>query len=175
VRGADKAAARADTFPPSHLRKRKKGVEMSTGSPDEPREANAAPRLLVVDDDAEMRALLADVLREEGNEVVEASNGAEALLHLRAEPFAAIVLDKNMPGLSGLDLLPGMRTICPETPVIMITAFGDVATYVDAVEKGASAYLFKPFLIEELLEALRRALASALRPTPSPAASGNAP
>lgn len=167
VRGADKAVARADRLPPSLLRKRKKGVEMSTGSSDEPREGNATPRLLVVEDDAEMRALLADVLREEGNEVVEASNGAEALIRLRAEPFAAIVLDKNMPGLSGLDLLPGMRTICPNTPVIMITAFGDVATYVDAVEKGASAYLFKPFRMEELLQALRQAVAPARRDVPS--------
>jgi DNA-binding NtrC family response regulator len=136
---------------------------MSTGLPDQLEGASISPRILVVDDDAEMRALLADVLREEGNEVVEASNGAEALLRLRAEPFAAIVLDKNMPGLSGLDLLPGMRTICPEIPVIMITAFGDVATYVDAVEKGASAYLFKPFRMEELLQALRQALAPVRR------------
>ncbi|HSC70091.1 MAG TPA: response regulator [Candidatus Methylomirabilis sp.] len=147
---------------------------MSTGSSDKPREGYVVRRILVVEDDAEMRALLADVLRENGNEVVEASNGAEALIRLRAEPFAAIVLDKNMPGLSGLDLLPGMRTLCPDTPVIMITAFGDIATYVDAVEKGASAYLFKPFRMEELLQALRHALSSARRDVPAIVTSGGA-
>jgi DNA-binding NtrC family response regulator len=128
----------------------------------------------VVDDDAEMRALLAEVLREAGYDVKEAVNGAEALIRLRAESFAAIVLDKNMPGLSGLDLLPGLRTICPEMPVILITAFGDVASYVDAIEKGAFAYVFKPFRMEELLQALRQALAPARRDVPSVVPSGGA-
>jgi CheY-like chemotaxis protein len=63
-----------------------------------------------------MRALLVDVLNNEGYDVTEAANGAEALIRLRAESFAVIILDKNMPGLSGLDLLPGLRMICPETP-----------------------------------------------------------
>jgi DNA-binding NtrC family response regulator len=95
-------------------------------------------------------------------------NGAEALIRLRTESFAAIVLDKNMPGLSGLDLLPGLRTICPETRIIMITAFGDVATYVDAMEKGAFTYIFKPFRMEELLRVLQQALPSAKRALSSP-------
>ena len=105
---------------------------MSTGSLEPARQEASQGRILVVDDDGEMRALLAEVLREAGYDVKEAANGAEALIRLRAESFAAIVLDKNMPGLTGLDLLPGMRVICPETPVVLITAFGDVATYVDA-------------------------------------------
>jgi len=128
-----------------------------------------APRILAVDDDAEMRALLFDVLTEEGYEVQQAPNAAEALIRLRNENFSAIVLDKNMPGLSGLDILPGLRLICPETPVIMITAYGDVATYVDAVEKGVSEYLFKPFRMEELLRVLRRTLAPGTRHVASPA------
>jgi DNA-binding response OmpR family regulator len=130
---------------------------MPTGSSNSRDEA-ASACLLVVEDDAEMRDLLAEVLTREGYEVAQAANGAEALIRLRGESFAAIVLDKNMPGLSGLDLLPGLRTICPETPVILITAFGDVATYMDAVEKGASAYLFKPFQMRELLQALSQAV-----------------
>jgi DNA-binding NtrC family response regulator len=125
-----------------------------------------------VDDDGEMRALLVDVLSEEGYDVEQVPNGAEALIRLRTESFAAIVLDKNMPGLSGLDLLPGLRTICPETPIIMITAFGDVATYVDAMEKGAFTYIFKPFRMEELLQVLQRALPSAKRALSSPSTRG---
>ncbi len=128
-----------------------------------------------MDDDGEMRALLVDVLGDEGYAVVEAANGAEALIRLRADPFAAIVMDKNMPGLSGLDLLPGLRVICPETPVILITAFGDVATYMEAMEKGAYDYVFKPFRMEELLRLLKRALPSGARSGPSPSAAGATP
>ncbi len=145
---------------------------MSTGSPDQCGGASPFPRILVVDDDAEMRALLVELLRHEGCDTVQAANGAEALIRLRTESFAAIILDKNMPGLSGLDLLPGLRKICPETPVILITAFGDVETYVDAMEKGASAYLFKPFGMEELLQALRQALGPPQRPVSSAVISG---
>jgi two-component system NtrC family response regulator len=137
---------------------------MSTGSLDGSRDAADRTRILVVDDDSEMRALLKDVLGDAGYAVNGVANGAEALIRLRTESFAAIVLDKNMPGLSGLDLLPGLRTICPETPVIMITAFGDVGTYVDAMEKGAFEYVFKPFRMEELLRVLGRAVTSCGRP-----------
>lgn len=132
-------------------------------------------RVLVVDDDGEMRALIAEVLSDKGYDVVEARNGAEALIRLRAESFAAIILDKNMPGLSGLDLLPGLRTICPETAVILITAFGDVPTYVDAMEKGAFAYIFKPFRMDELFETLQRALAPGCRPGQLPSTAGATP
>jgi DNA-binding NtrC family response regulator len=133
-------------------------------SPEEHREQGIHARILVVDDDGDMRSLLTDVLSNEGFAVEGVANGAEALIRLRTEAFAAIILDKNMPGLSGLDLLPGLRTICPDTPVIMITAFGDVATYMDAMEKGAFDYVFKPFRMEELLRVMRQALASRSRP-----------
>jgi DNA-binding NtrC family response regulator len=136
----------------------------------EPRKSDGRIRILVVEDDAEMRALLADVLSDEGYAVEGAPNGAEALILLRTESFAAIVLDKNMPGLSGLDLLPGMRTICPETPVILITAFGDVSAYMDAMEKGAFEFIYKPFRMEDLLRTLRRALRSNTQ-APSPPSS----
>ena len=118
----------------------------------------ARPRLLVVDDDAEMRDLLAEVLDDEGYEVIQVQDGAEALIRLRGGTFAAIVLDKNMPGLGALDLLPGLRVICPETPVIVITAFGTPDSYAEAVEKGAFAYLFKPFPMGELVSTVGRAL-----------------
>ncbi len=144
---------------------------MPTESPEEHEGHGSRPRVLIVDDDGEMRALLADVLSEEGYQAEQAANGAETLIRLRTESFAAIVLDKNMPGLSGLDLLPGLRTICPETPVILITAFGEVSTYAEAMEKGASEYIFKPFYMAELLQALRQALRGK-RPVPSPSTPG---
>lgn len=114
--------------------------------------------VLVVDDDAEMRALLIDVLRSDGFEVGEARDGADAVLALRNRRFDVILMDKNMPGPSGLDLLPGFRRTCPQSRIIMMTAFGDVPSYVEAVEKGAVEYLFKPFRMEEMKGAVRRAL-----------------
>jgi DNA-binding NtrC family response regulator len=118
--------------------------------------------ILVVDDDPEMRALLLDVLGNEGYEIAEAKNGAEAVLALRARKFDLILMDKNMPGPSGLDLLPGFRRVCPDSPVIMMTAFGDVPSYMEAVEKGATEYLFKPFRMEELKGAIAKALGTTL-------------
>lgn len=115
-------------------------------------------RILLVDDDADMRSLLADVLSDDGYQVVEAENGAEALLYVHRGAFDAILLDKNMPGLSGMDLLPGLRTICPQTPVIIITAFGDAHLAAEGEAKGACACLFKPFRMDELDAALHRAL-----------------
>lgn len=114
--------------------------------------------VLVVDDDPEMRALLLDVLRNEGYEAAEAKDGTEAVLALRARTFDVILMDKNMPGPSGLDLIPGFRRVCPGSKIIMMTAFGDVASYMEAAEKGAVEYLFKPFRMEEMKVAIAKAL-----------------
>jgi DNA-binding NtrC family response regulator len=90
--------------------------------------------------------------------VAEAKDGTEAVLALRARRFDIILMDKNMPGPSGLDLLPGFRRVCPDSHVILMTAFGDVPSYMEAVEKGAAEYLFKPFRMEELRAAIAKAL-----------------
>jgi DNA-binding response OmpR family regulator len=116
--------------------------------------------ILVVDDDTEMRALLVEVLHHEGYAVEEAANGAEALARLRAKSFAAIIMDKNLPGLGGLYLLPGIRSICQRTPLIVMTSLSDAPAYLEGLKKGALDYIFKPFRIEELLRMLRRAVLS---------------
>ncbi len=118
-----------------------------------------SPSVLVVDDDSEMRTLVLDVLRNEGYEVVEAKDGAEAVQVLRRRRFDIILMDKNLPGPSGLDLLPGLLRVSPGSRIVMMTAFGDVPSYVEAFEKGATEYLFKPFRIEELTGAVQKALA----------------
>lgn len=120
--------------------------------------ATRPPRVLVVDDDAEMRALLTEELRHEGYDVAEARDGVEAVGAVRASEYDVILMDKNMPGPSGLDLIPGFRRTCPRSRLIMMTAFGDVPSYVEALEKGAVEYLFKPFRMEELKAAVRKAL-----------------
>lgn len=123
-----------------------------------------ARRILLVDDDEDMRNLLAEVLSDEGYEVIQAANGAEALVLLHRETFTVMLLDKRMPGLSGMDLLPGLRVICPETPVIVITAFGDAHTVAEGTEKGAFGVLFKPFRMDDLRAMLDRARAQRRSP-----------
>jgi DNA-binding NtrC family response regulator len=152
------------------LLNRKEESVMHTDETGGPCHHRVPSRLLIVDDDPEMRELLAEVLTEEGYDVAEAPDGARALIRLRAEGFAAIILDKNMPGLSGLDLLPGIRAMCPDTPVIVITAFGNPETYDRAVQSGAYDHLFKPFPMGELVQLVRRAL----RGEPPQTASGPA-
>ena len=137
----------------------------TSGNDPAPAHPEKRRRILLVEDDAEMRSLLADVLNEDGYEVLQAANGAEALILLHRETVAAILLDKNMPDLSGKDLLPGLRLICPRTPIIIITAFGDEHTTAEAEERGGSGVLFKPFHMDELCAMLQRALAP--RETPA--------
>jgi len=127
--------------------------------------ANPA-RILIVDDDADMRALLGEALRREGYTVAGASDGASAFLACRAASFDVILMDKNLPGPSGLELLPGFRQTWPHAHVIMMTAFGDASTSVEAVEKGAADFLSKPFPIERMKAAIRRTLTP---DAPSPA------
>lgn len=116
------------------------------------------PSVLVVDDDPEMRSLVLDVLRREGYEVAEANDGTEVLRAIQVREINVVLMDKNLPGLSGLELLPTILSARPGIRIIMMTAFGDVPSYVEAVEQGAMEYLFKPFQMEELSKAIRKAL-----------------
>jgi DNA-binding NtrC family response regulator len=106
-----------------------------------------SPSILVVDDDPEMRELVLDVLRNEGYEVAVAQDGVEAVQALRGRTFDVVLTDKNLPGPSGLELLSELRRACPGAQIVMMTAYGDVPSYVEAFEKGAAEYLFKPFRI----------------------------
>jgi DNA-binding NtrC family response regulator len=76
----------------------------------------------------------------------------------RRQEHDVILMDKNMPGPSGLDILPGFRRSCPRSRIIMMTAFGDVPSYVEAAEKGAADFLFKPFRMDEMKAAIRKVL-----------------
>lgn len=117
-----------------------------------------APRVLVVNGDAQARWLLRDALIQEGYRVEAVEDGAQALIRLHAEPFAAIVMDRDLPGVQGLDLLPGLRLAWPETPVVMICTLDDGHTCSAALERGAHAWLAKPFRMEHLLRTLRQAI-----------------
>ncbi len=107
-------------------------------------------RILVIEDDGEMRDLLKDFLKREGYEVDSVDNGSEAFRELARQVFDLIITDVRMPGLSGLDILPGIRKLQPLASVIVITAFGSDDVCRRALERGASVYLKKPIHLPNL-------------------------
>lgn len=115
-------------------------------------------KILIVDDDAELRAKLSEILKEAGYLTDEAASGKEALKRADSNEFDIALLDLMMPGMNGIDTLSEIRKISPKTKVIMITAFATIENAVDAIKKGAYDYISKPFKIEELLFTVRRAL-----------------
>ncbi len=102
-----------------------------------------------------MRSLLKDFLEEEGFETDSASNGSDALCKLVKEPFDLIITDIRMPGLTGLDILPGIKRLQPTTPVLVITAFGSEEVCRRSFERGATGFLEKPIRISELKAFIR--------------------
>jgi DNA-binding NtrC family response regulator len=117
-----------------------------------------APRVLIVDDDAEMVRLVVEELAQEGLEAVPARSGAEGLQFLHDHPVDAIVTDLRMPDIDGMEILRVAADIQPEAKVIVITAFGSIPSAIGAMRAGAFDYLSKPFEVEELILAVRKAL-----------------
>jgi DNA-binding response OmpR family regulator len=111
---------------------------------------NDRKRILIVEDDEEMKSLLKDFIEAEGFETDSASNGSEAFRKLAKESFDLIITDVRMPGLTGLDILPGVRKLQPEASIIVITAFGSEEVCRRAFERGATAYLEKPIHFPKL-------------------------
>lgn len=122
------------------------------------RKQNHPFRILVVEDDPEMRALLSDELSDEGYGVIQAEDGAEAASKIGHEAFDLVITDMRMPKAGGLELLPIVRQTCPDIPVILITAFGDWPSLIEAYEKGAVDYINKPFKMRDLKNSVRKAL-----------------
>ena len=115
-------------------------------------------KILVVDDEAEIRSLLAAVLQSKGYEVVTAEDGAAALQAVPRERPAVILMDLSMPRMNGMDALPEIKRLDAEVPVIICTAHADLATAVRAMKLGAYDYLTKPFDVELLILTLERAV-----------------
>ena len=115
-------------------------------------------RILVVEDDPEMRALLTDELSDEGYAVTQAVDGADASLKVAHETFDLVITDMKMPNLGGLEFLPIVEKSCPGVPVLVITAFGDWPSFIEAYDKGAVDFISKPFKMLELKNAVKKAL-----------------
>jgi DNA-binding NtrC family response regulator len=116
------------------------------------------PRVLVVDDEHDMRWLLSGVLRNQGFEVVAAEDGRAALEQITREPPDVVLLDIQMPRLSGIQVLEKAKAVDPRMAVVMITAYGDLPSAVQAMQLGAYDYLTKPFDNDNILSTVRRAL-----------------
>jgi DNA-binding NtrC family response regulator len=117
-------------------------------------------RVLVVDDEANLRTVLCALLGRDGLAAVEASDGAQALERLRAAPFAAVLTDLRMPGMDGLELLSRVSEEFPALPVVLLTAHGTMETAVQALRRGAFDFLTKPFDSEEVRSVVRKAVAT---------------
>ena len=115
-------------------------------------------RVLIVDDEKNMRWVLNQALSGDGFEVVEAADGLEALASVAEQEPDVMVLDHRMPGKDGMEVLRKLRSKDMSFPIIMLTAHGNVATAVEAMKAGASEYLTKPFDLEELKLAIDKAL-----------------
>src|SRR5262245_30801999 len=118
----------------------------------------AAAQLLLVEDDTAMRQMLESLFRQEGYAVAEAATANAALELARQTDFDVVLSDIKMPGKSGLELLGALRELRPDTPVVLMTAFGSIDTAVDAMRAGAFGYTTKPFQPEEVLRTVKRAL-----------------
>ncbi len=122
--------------------------------------ANEVPiqrSVLVVDDDVSILDMTEDLLTEAGFEVTKCSSGEEALALADERDWDVVLSDLQMPGIDGLDLLAQMRERRPDTPVVLMTAFGTIQSAVKAMRSGALDFVTKPFQAEELLISLERA------------------
>jgi two-component system response regulator AtoC len=114
-------------------------------------------KILVVDDEESMRHMLTLILQREGYEVRAVEKGSEALQLVDSEAFDFILSDVVMPGMDGLALLQALKQKKVEGPVIMMSAYGNLDTAVEAMKRGAYDYVNKPFKPDEILLTLRKA------------------
>lgn len=116
------------------------------------------PQILVVDDEAMIREVLADFLVMEGFSVRTAADGAEALNEISRARYDVVLSDLKMPNMGGLELLEALSKHAPNTVTIIMTGFGTVETAIQAMKQGAYDYIMKPFKMEEVVHTVRRGL-----------------
>ena len=115
-------------------------------------------KILVVDDELSMREFLAILLEGEGYQVAQAECAEEALRCMELERYQLVISDVSMPGLNGIELLARIKSIAPETAVLLITAFTTAEQAVEAMKLGAYDYIAKPFKVEEVKVLVCKAL-----------------
>jgi DNA-binding response OmpR family regulator len=123
-------------------------------------------RILVVDDEEDVRLLISRILVERGFDVDQAANGEQALERLQQHRPDLMVLDLMMPEVDGWEVLRRLRAMPDAPPVVIVTALGDYAALSRGIREGASAYIIKPFRFNELLATCQGVLASARSDAP---------
>lgn len=113
-------------------------------------------KILIVDDEENARIGLSKLLSQEGYEVASVANGHEALDYLRKQPVQLVISDINMPEMNGLAFLRELYRTYPDTHVIMITAYGGVESYLEAMSLGAFEYIHKPVKLDELKSVMQK-------------------
>jgi DNA-binding NtrC family response regulator len=115
-------------------------------------------KLLVVDDDLAMREMLACLFMERGFAVQQAASADEALERLRDIEYDVVLSDIKMPGRSGIEMVGEIRQMRPETPVVLMTAFGSIDSVIESMRAGAFDYITKPFETESVMLTIDRAI-----------------
>lgn len=114
--------------------------------------------ILIVDDEPLIRDILVRKLTDSGYKPIPAENAFEALSKMGENPFPLVLSDIMMPGMDGIELLKRLRSMYPDTSVVMITAVSNVSIAIEALREGAYDYLIKPFNLEEVVLSVRNAL-----------------
>src|ERR1700759_4381081 len=133
-----------------------------------------SPRILLVDDEQSIQTLLSYPLRRDGYEVVQATDGREALERFEEQPFDLVVLDLMLPKLDGLEVCRRLRGRS-SVPIIMLTARSDEIDKVVGLELGADDYITKPFSLREFSSRIKAALRRAEMPRPAQTSPDEAP
>lgn len=118
----------------------------------------ASKRILIVDDEENAREALSKILVHDGYDVSTAANGVEALNYLRSRDVELIITDINMPEMNGLAFLRELVRSRPESNVIMLTAYGEVESYLEAMNLGAFEYINKPIRYDDLKKVINKIL-----------------
>jgi len=118
----------------------------------------SAAKILVIDDDAVARELLADALKKDGHEVESFSNGTDALVRGQQTVFDLVLTDIRMGTVDGLTVLREFKRFSPDTSIVLLTAFGSLEGAIEGIKQGAFDYLAKPFRKEEVKLVVQRAL-----------------
>jgi len=137
---------------------RPRNARAAQAVPRSPSPPAGRPRVLVVDDEAVIRDLLAKTLALAEYDVDLAPDGRAGLERLRIFPYDLLITDLKMPGVDGLTVIKEARRLRPDIPVIIITGYSTEASAIEAVNLGVSGYLTKPFRVPRVLAAAAKAL-----------------
>jgi two-component system response regulator PilR (NtrC family) len=119
-------------------------------------------KILVADDDEIARDVISSLLSREGYPIVSAQDGIDAIRLLRMEKINLVITDLRMPGADGIEVLKHAVSSCPDSAVVILTAYGTLDTTLEAIKQGAYDYLTKPFKVEEIIFLAEKAYKSAV-------------